>query len=44
MAELKKIVYKEFEERLMVGVHNNTSFLRLGTHGNLILKVIRLTI
>ena len=23
MAELKKIVYKEFEERLMVGVHNN---------------------
>ena len=37
MAELKKIVYKEFEERLMVGVHNNT-------HGNLILKVIRLTI
>ena len=30
MAELKKIVYKEFEERLMVGVHNNTSFFEAG--------------
>jgi AraC family transcriptional regulator len=30
MAELKKIVYKEFDERLMVGVHYHTSFFEAG--------------
>ncbi len=30
MAKLKKIVYKEFDERLMVGVHYNTSFFEAG--------------
>ncbi|MDQ0214506.1 effector-binding domain-containing protein [Oikeobacillus pervagus] len=30
MAELKEIVYKEFDERLMVGVHYHTSFFKAG--------------
>lgn len=30
MAELKEIVYKEFKERLMVGMHYKTSFFEAG--------------
>lgn len=30
MAELKKIVYKEFHERLMAGIHYQTSFFEAG--------------